>query len=476
MNRRTKAKQSLDFRFKSRADISIYDTYELRGTWSTPEEPSTEIPGVLSHSPRLGTRLLLFGALVNPIRLFEPLANRDAKARGTVIYGRSSRGLYLTIHGATLVRTDEQSHQEFSVRYVLLSMTHHPSNSNFIEIRATYPYFHEWFGRDVFPPPNEPQAPIDNRKWRVEYRRPDDVEVRIAERGLRLQITSSVTKRGPFAGRVSLEHEDQIHLLSDKPEAFSYLWDQLDSVSTLISFALKKSIVPHQMELMENESFDNVAVIYAPPFRRPVRSELRIPFLFTLQEIDDLSVFINRWFAICTKFGVVINLLLSDFGEKKQFLESRFLQLAQAIEVFDRLAEPDCRYAGAEEYKLIQKNLVAAIPECCPPRLRSRLTSQLEHANEYSLRDKIRRQLECLPPKLQVRGSGPGAIGKTVHRIVHYRNYFTHFSGERLRGSGWVQEVFMLSSLLETMLVAGLLRESGFSSLDIERAFRMRSY
>ena len=135
------------------------------------------------------------------------------------------------------------------------------------------------------------------------------------------------------------------------------------------------------------------------------------------------------------------------------FSEARYLFLMQAIDAFSRVMT-NATYVEDGEYQLIRAALSAAIPSETPADLRASLRSRIKYGNEFSLRKRLALLLRGLEPA--TRELICPNLDEYVERVVHTRNFLTHYS-EDAEARPWPSELYYYVGSSVAMLLTILL-------------------
>jgi hypothetical protein len=204
----------------------------------------------------------------------------------------------------------------------------------------------------------------DGTQLSVTYKMPDPKTVEISDSLGSLRITYSVTPPGPWQG--DMWH--RAHLVIDPPEPKPFAWfieivGQLERFFTLLFGhevqTTRVSLIPAANG--EVPPPDDVLLFYA---RHPVEQAELNPSDFFTQLTDIESVFpqiLKTWLTESFSIRHSLDLLFSSLREPGAFLESRFLPVVQAAEVFGRAILPG-RVVDDTEFKRVRKAVVNAIP------------------------------------------------------------------------------------------------------------------
>ena len=164
---------------------------------------------------------------------------------------------------------------------------------------------------------------------------------------------------------------------------------------------------------------------------------------------------LERWFEHHETMSPAMNLFFTVTGERKMFVNIRFLLAIQALEVFHRRTS-EARVIAKEDFEQLRDNLLVAIPLNTPGPMREKLDGLYRFANEPSLMQRLRSVLKGIETDF---GECPAGFGGGFARsLVDTRNYNTHFSVElkerSLDGEGmwWAtRRIILLLSVLFLM-------------------------
>lgn len=165
---------------------------------------------------------------------------------------------------------------------------------------------------------------------------------------------------------------------------------------------------------------------------------------------------LESWFAKRDLLAPVYELFLGALFNLKIYTDFQFLSLAQALGTYHRRTSPEARYVPEQEY--LEKHYpkaVSSLPPSLPEGLKDKLKTTLRHANEWSLRKRIK-ELVSAVPVTGIAGDDPAF----VQRVVDTRNYLTHYTEElerkATRGPELMEAVEELRRLLAFLLLQEL--------------------
>jgi hypothetical protein len=167
-------------------------------------------------------------------------------------------------------------------------------------------------------------------------------------------------------------------------------------------------------------------------------------------ELDSVEL-IRRWFALYQQQRQALHLFFADVFQPHPYVETRFLLLTQAAEIYHRIANPPSAAAKSEAKKLRDRVVDAA-----PTQERDRIRNLLSNLHEPSLRDRLEqltRRAHELIPGLDVTIAGSAATA---------RNFLTHYDKKsHSQGPPEPGELIRLTAQLRAVLTACLLQDLG---------------
>ena len=197
---------------------------------------------------------------------------------------------------------------------------------------------------------------------------------------------------------------------------------------------------------------------------RPQSTNARSPrgpfdMLFTLPAVGErLGPLLASWYVHFERLKSSLNLLFGLVMGPNMFLESRFLLVAQAIEVFHRL-----QFGGNREPKEQWKARKARIFDAVTSHEVARgdlgwITSALEWSNELTLNDRVEELLG------RVSATSTQFLRQDFLRTFKAtRNYYTHFDPRQLRHAAQGQNLYWLTEECFALMQALLLDLLGIS-------------
>jgi hypothetical protein len=185
----------------------------------------------------------------------------------------------------------------------------------------------------------------------------------------------------------------------------------------------------------------------------------------------DFESIMKRWFECHERLEPVLDLHFAVLFGLVATIDSKFLFLAQALEVYHaRSALFTSRDVPADAHR----ERVRAILEKVPTEYRDWASDKLAFANQKTLAQRLSEILAFHRTEAEKLTAG---IDDFADKIRHTRNYLTHYSGEP-RQSGKVargMELVKVTYALNALLKICMLKELGIRGDPIERILRKHS-
>ena len=200
--------------------------------------------------------------------------------------------------------------------------------------------------------------------------------------------------------------------------------------------------------------------------------------LFTLTDVQEqLESYLCNWIEKTEDLKPVYDLFFGTIYNPPFFVETRFLNMIQAIEAYHRRR---CvgKYQSNQEYRngLYQK-FVAAIPSELKKDFRQSLKKgKLWYANEHSLRKRLGELIDKLTLNIEIWFLDSKENTKDfVERAVETRNCLIHHDPEseaKCKPLVQADKLYELADQLRIILQICLLEEIGFDPETIKKLFR----
>lgn len=190
-------------------------------------------------------------------------------------------------------------------------------------------------------------------------------------------------------------------------------------------------------------------------------------FILVYSDVKDIfPIMLNKWFQIADKIRIVKDLYIAALYSPSKYIETEFLSLVQAIEVYHRRFLGG-EYLSTEDFELKLKGpLTAAIDPTLPKNFKDAVKKRLEYFNEFSLSKRLKEIVKKFEPLIIQFFSNPVLI---VRHIVEARNFLTHYS-KSYKDDDFFNEVLIDRDFLKLLLDICFLNELG---LDIDKISKL---
>ncbi|NES65568.1 MAG: hypothetical protein F6K24_10060, partial [Okeania sp. SIO2D1] len=185
--------------------------------------------------------------------------------------------------------------------------------------------------------------------------------------------------------------------------------------------------------------------------------------LFSLSDIkSDFSLIMQRWFNSIEKLDSVLNLFFSIKYKPDIYLESKFINLVQAVESYHRRQIKNHVLPEDEHKEHIERIL-----DSVPREYKEWLKDKLNYSNEPTLKERLIELLELIPEITnQLVKDKEGFATK----IKNARNYFTHYDESLKKKAPQPEELYRFIESLSFILQACILKELACTS---ERCYQL---
>ncbi len=319
----------------------LMEAFTYMGIWWL-EDIDDAVGGVLSFSQEDGLRLSLTGT-INPKSSIEKILDMQLKDTYPVILGTTIDGKNITLQGNTLISSKVTSpgfaSQEFLSTMAFIGVHIHSTDKIiFPKISVRYTHLPEWYGRSGFqwtlPTNNEPTKIILN------YSMPEDA---IAEvRGGKIYISNSVNSSfDPFEPKIT----QSVYLVIEPKTSLSiddYISQYLFPVQNFISLATNTPNAIRNINVYydsEDEKNQRIQIAFTPVYTEPETGTKKLhitDMLFTLRDLSNFSDTLSSWLDISINLNIVCKLFFSNQYNPSKYVESRFINIMQAFELYYR--------------------------------------------------------------------------------------------------------------------------------------------
>ena len=154
-----------------------------------------------------------------------------------------------------------------------------------------------------------------------------------------------------------------------------------------------------------------------------------------------------------------LNLYFASKSNKINYIDTKFLYLAQGFEVLHGKTHPQSRKISTMEFDGIKEKVLASLPESCPDFVRQKI----HEANYLSFSERVQEMLEPFDGWFG-RDEGSKEFAK---QVAHTRNYLTHYSSGHKHRAASVIELTQLYEKLETLVLLRIMMQIGLTKHEI---------
>jgi len=450
---------------------------EMRGMWWLPESPKNALAGWLRFDPGSGARLELIGSY----RGYEEL---NSTFQPPLILGVTTDGKRVSLNRCTETKTSLSMGgfltSTFDAQMVLVG--DHFTNQDelvFSKVGIQYDRLSEWSWLSGFKwSVTQDKATKKITKYAVEYSFPDTHEVAVGD--LKIRFAPSFRTDGHLVERHDLRQDLFIEIESPTPlgleqylnELFYHMQNYLSLGVGVPVYPVAAYGIPQRKEEAEAQP-ETASVQFFYSVRRAPGSERSIhpsEMLFSFRDIGDAyATSLNKWFDNTKLLKPVLDLYFSTVYAPHVYLDTRFLNIAEALESYHRRTRSG-QYLENSKAEAVRDALVSSLDEFkLDKRVRSTFVAKLAYINEFTLRRRLRDLLDS------VKGMSLDMIpdeGEFVGRFTDTRNFLTHYDESLKDKAAKGIQLYLLAEQGRSLLELFLLGELGLSKDQCQQAMR----
>ena len=324
----------------------------------------------------------------------------------------------------------------------------------------------EWFSMSGLRP--EISTDTEKAEWSIHYKQPDDICIDLPG-DVRLAFSASPSFSLPDYRTSQLSsvisQEIYVSLESDRLLPMEDYYNLIFKIHVFMCVIMNKVISIQWVKGFSKVKLDkwNREIQTNIFFRSYLRNGGRQGYILAwcgYREVSDsFKDMLLTWLQQYDKFGrVYFRYLLSKAGTRS-YLEEIFMSYVQALESLHRRLSVE-KEMRASEFEALQKTILEAVPD----ERRKFVKERLKHANEISLRKRLRFLVDTFGDWYGT----PKEKRQFLEKVVFVRNYLTHHdeSAEAKAGRIIAGELRAICEVLESLLVMQFLSCAG---MDVER-------
>lgn len=443
---------------------------EVRGYWWLPDLSDNKLPGVLIFTQEDGARLDILGVFN-----FEQFMQID---QYTLIHGVDQKGKPITLYKCYRSKWNLNFPGIASCEYRAIMVFYgvwfaSEADISFFQLLGHYTDIDAWINTYGFT--IERGTPDSTSEIIVKYNKP---QTRFVDIGDGIEAGIGFKSNGPNSHIIQTEvniSQSAYLIINSKTgdKSFDNIFSLLNTYSQLLQLGAQRlvypfSIIGHSTKLAEEREDSKP---YHPPIHiyfRPVEAfqgqKRKLPqeMLFTYQDLEDTQIM--AWFQSWEKYETLIHLYRALFYQNRLFLESKFLNIVQALETLHSIKFGG-RFLPELEFKKRKKMVLEHIPQ----EQKSWVESAIDKANYKPLKMKIE---ELINNKI---GFFEGLIDDPdvySRKVRDTRNGFVHQG--RPSNAFSIEELPRATEVLTMLFEIYLLEVIGFSDEKIRQLFHSK--
>jgi len=329
---------------------------------------------------------------------------------------------------------------------------------------------------DIFGFTIEYASEEDKYKAIVEYKKPEDQFVQLSDE---YEIGIGFSSHGPNWAIIQTEVKitQRAYLIAKSKKgdvSFEELFNLLNRFTYLHQIGVQRITYPVAVFGFTGANAEKIeggkkhypeVKIYFHPIEAHIERRAMLPqeMLFTYKNLDNTHI--ENWFNSFDKYATVIHLYRSLFYSNRLFIDTQFLNMAQALEslysvLFENL------YLSKEEFTERRDKVLDAIPE----DLHKWVENALNNANIKRFRLKI---FELLENKSHLFLKCIADNDEFAKRVRDTRNEFVHHNEQMLSFRGG-EELASAIYLMRYLFEAYILEIIGFSDESVKKIYKAR--
>jgi len=449
------------------------DRRTIQGRWWAQGDDQPSHPGTLTFEPE--QRLILRIRIPrDPSRgLLASLLDLDAPGLAVqpVIHGEDHNGKAVTLFGCTCdsrSSTAKCTTIEISGLAALVNCTRNSwADECFRAVEVEYSLLHNWIDQRFIPAREAPDG-------KASFLLPADMLIDLPL-GTRLRITTGLPSR------TSINKQG----LQFKPRAVFHFPTPLNIEKVLSEHT---GVFRNLLCLLTGRTvfYDRISLYETDPFEgekpTPLQSadllqcctgvttaEREMPGSMMLSNYAELAGhlpgIVQKWFELHEPLEPVVGLFMLVRSQRVRVIQTRFLLLAQALEVYHGCSP---KFTLSEASRAEHKQRIKRLVDCVPDADRDWLKEKLAHSNQKTLAARIADILDA--HRLEANRLTAG-IPDFAERVKNARNYYTHYGQDALEKGKVAQgrELLQISFAIEGLIGACLLKEIGLRGKHLER-------
>jgi hypothetical protein len=456
--------------FNQQTQLNVMESFDFKGFWWLPNNPSDKLAGICSFTPSEGGELELIGN-------FSSLAECNDSAQPLLILGTTLKG-EITLYKCFLKKNKKRHGSiEVSLYYVnfIFSGIHFCTDSDvkFNSISIHYSYVNEWVNIETFD-----FVHLENGEEHLVYKVGEQLAQASLDTNYRLSIYIGCGKSVNFFEKITVDRKVFLTIEASEEKPYEEYREVMRYIRNFLTLGITKPVFPLVMNGFISKDGQTSVVRILGKLALP-ENDITEPKLswhemfFTFRDISDkFELFVKNWFDKAKDLGTVYELYFGILENHDSYYpQQEFLSLVQALESYcQKNINSDIRKIERPENEHLEM-VEAIINQVQEENYKGWLKSKLKNSNNTSLSVKLMSLLKSgsLQEIIKHLKKSENAFnvfldGKSrqdfIEKIVKIRNNLSHGSGynEDVYGRDFYLQIQRLKVLIEILL----LKELGF--------------
>jgi len=449
------------------------DSFDFKGFWWLPNNPSDKLAGICSFTPSEGGELELIGD-------FSSLAECNDSDQPLLILGTTLKG-EITLYNCFLKKKEKrQGSIEVSLYYVKLIFSgihfYNYSDVKFNRISIHYSYVNEWVNIKTFDSVN-----LENGEEHLIYKVYEQVAQASLDNNYRLSIDIGCGQSGQSVNlfeKITVDRKVFLTIEPSEEKPYEEYIQVMRYIRNFLTLGITKPVFPLVMNGFISKDGQTSVVWILEKLAIPKNdiTEGKLSWhemFFTFRDISDkFELFVKNWFDKAKDLGTVYELYFGILENHESYYpQQEFLSLVQALESYcQKNINSDIRKIERPENEHLEM-VETIINQVQEENYKRWLKRKLKNSNNTSLSEKLISLLmsESLQEIIKHLKKSENAFnvfldGESrqdfIEKIVKIRNNLSHGSGynEDVYGRDFYLQIQRLKVLIEILL----LKELGF--------------
>ena len=464
--------------------------------WDTSEDEASENPhtaGTLSFSHEEGLRLELLGvpSLEKGRGKDKPFYSPFTSPQPSypILWGRLSKGKLVTLLDCTTIRHAQSNWSDPTQSILALRCSWgyigdvwlEDAEETFDRVTVDYPGLLEWAGSGKgFKGAGWIREEGKLVRYPVDYHLPDHYVTTTSDYEISLfkSMSASHSTKATW-NEVLLRETARLGVRSTNALTTTvWLSHYVIPLGNLLSLAMDRPVY-----LLDLFVFPEVAIEQADGTVETQKRPLKTVFsqigdtskewkrrgnhglLFSLADLEfTFDLLIEEWFQTYDKYKMACKLYFDSRHRPPPYLESKFLVLAQTIEILHRIKFPT---SSPPPLSKTEEERIQEVVQSAPQEHHQWLEKKLSRRG-LSFRQRCEELFDYTSKVTAHLVGNPSKLGKL---IANARNHYTHYSSQPTKEIAQGIELYWLTEILDRTIACFLLNEAGLSPRKTEELF-----